>query len=48
MQTKGYTNQKVVYNILKEIMSDAEKLNSFVELQRSIANFISIMGDVDI
>lgn len=44
---KGYTHQKVDRPLYKEIMTDAEKMRAFVQLQSSIKNFIAIVGDID-
>lgn len=45
---RGYTHQKVERDVLKELMTDPDKCRLFVQLQKSIHNFIFIMGDIDI
>lgn len=47
-QEKGYTHQKLERNLFKEIMTNADKMCAFVQLQRGIHNFIEVMEGIDI
>lgn len=44
----GYSHQKLNRNLFKEIMSNADKMCAFVQMQRGIHNFIEVMKDIDI
>lgn len=47
-EVKGYSHQKLDRNLFKEIMSNADKMCAFVQMQRGIHNFIEVMDDIDI
>lgn len=44
----GRTHQKLDRNLFKEIMSNADKMCAFVQMQRGIHDFIEVMEDIDI
>lgn len=35
-------------NLLKELMSDANKMHAYVRLESAMKNFIEVMGDIKI
>lgn len=47
-EVKGYVHQKLDRDLFKEIMTKADKMCAFVQLQRGIHNFIEVMEDIDI
>ena len=47
-EVKGYSHQNLDRNLFKEIMTNADKMCAFVQLQRGIHNFIEVMKDIDI
>lgn len=44
----GKMHQSVERNIQYEILTDSKKARAFVQLQKSIQNFVIVMGDIDI
>lgn len=47
-EVKGYSHQNLDRDLFKEIMTNADKMCAFVQLQRGIHNFIEVMKDIDI
>lgn len=44
---KGYTHQRVDRQLMKEIMTDANKCKAYAQLQKAVQNFTVIIGDID-
>jgi len=47
-EVKGYLHQNLDCDLFKEIMTNADKMCAFVQLQRGICDFIKVMEDIDI